>query len=54
MARYTLLITLVLIADGIGVLEIKTVPLAAFIGTVSASMALFGWVLQGLFRGNQK
>ena len=51
MTRYTLLITLVLIAQGIGVLKIATVPLAAFIGTASASMVLFGWVLQGLFRG---
>ena len=49
MARYTMLATIVLIANGLKILKIEATPLVAFMGTISASMVLFGWVLKGLF-----
>ena len=49
MSRYTVLAAMVLIASGLGILDINVTPLAAFISTIPASMVLFGWVLKGLF-----
>ena len=51
MARYSMLASLVLVAEGLGILKISTMPLTAFMGTITASMVLFGWVLKGLFDG---
>ena len=51
MARYTTFAVIVLISDGLKIIDIKTAGLVAFVGTISASMVLFGWVLKGLFDG---
>ena len=51
MARYTAFATLILLANGLKIVDIKSPELVAFMGTISASMVLFGWVLKGLFDG---
>ena len=51
MARYSMLASLILVAQGLGILNIPKIPLAIFMGTITASMVLFGWVLKGLFDG---
>ena len=51
MAGYTIIATIILIVNGLEILKIEMAPLAAFMGTISASMILFGWVLKGLFDG---
>ena len=49
MARYATVTVIIVVANGLKIIEISSAPLVALIGTISASMILFGWVLRGLF-----
>lgn len=49
MFRYTIFATMILIADGLDIFDIGMAPSVALMGTISASMVLFGWVLKGVF-----
>ena len=46
---FNLLILIFIISVGLGCLNISSVPLTSLVGTIPASMVLFGWVLKGLF-----
>ena len=50
---YIVIVIGVVVADGVSTIFkkdfIESIPLATLIGTMPASMVLFGWVLRGLF-----
>ena len=50
MCAYIIIALVILVFIGFEPLgEISGIPLATFISTIPASMALFGWILKGLF-----
>ena len=49
MARYATATVIIVVANGLEIMDVGSTPLAALVGTISASMVLFGWVLKGLF-----
>ena len=50
-----LLIFIIIILGGLGILKnVPSWPLSAMASTIVASMALFGWVLRGLFPLNEE
>ena len=56
---YVGIVIIVVVADGLFAVYcdkdfLEAIPLATLIGTVSASMVLFGWILKGLFSYREK
>ena len=49
MCLFTGLVLIIVLFTGMEFLKLQAIPLASLIGTVPASMALFGWILRGLF-----
>lgn len=49
MKWYIVIVGVILLALVACEIQLQALPLTALIGTIPASMALFGWVLRGLF-----